>query len=276
MDKCLFISKCALEYNIDFYKNETKKNLIAVIKNNAYGHGYKEIISILDNKDVKMYAVSNYNEALQVNKYTNKDILILDRLEDYSDIKDNMVVTVISKKHLLYLIKLNIKLRVHLKINIGLKRKGIQKEELDECLDLIYKSKLLLEGIYTHYSTHKLKILNKEFKDFSDLVVRFKDSNLLIHASSSISSLVLKEDVTNAIRIGVGMYGLKKLDKSMEKLKIVSELKCEVKNSYKLKYFDRFGYNNRYIGKKGYIIVVNLGYGDGIFYKWKIYKRNWD
>lgn len=270
MDKCLFISRSALEYNVDFYIKETKKDFIAVIKNNAYGHGYKEVISILENKDIKMYAVSNYSEAKIVSEYTSKDILILDRLDDYLHIKDNMVVTIISKKHLRELIKLDIKLRVHLKINIGMKRKGIEKEELEECLELIESSKLVLEGVYTHYSSHKLKIVKKEFKKFKEVIDKVKDMDILIHASSSISSLVLKENDTNAIRIGVGMYGMKKLDKRMDKLKIVSELKCEVKNSYPIKRGDYLGYHSLYLGKKGYVNVVNLGYGDGLFYKEKI------
>ena len=270
MDKCLFISKSALEYNIDFYLKKTNKKIIAIIKNNAYGHGVKEVISILENKDITMYGVSNYKEALEVSEYTNRDILILDKLESYLNLKDNMVVTVISKKHLKQLIELNLKIRVHLKINIGLKRKGIDASEIEECIELIKNSKLVLEGVYTHYSSHKIGILKKEFSAFKRVVDKLENKDIYIHASSSISSLVLEENVTNVIRVGVGMYGLKKLDKKMDPLKIVSELKCESKNSYPINCFDKFGYDNRYIGKKGYIVVTNIGYGDGLFYKERI------
>ena len=48
MDKCLFISKSALEYNINHYLTKTNKEIIAVVKNNAYGHGVEEILSILE------------------------------------------------------------------------------------------------------------------------------------------------------------------------------------------------------------------------------------
>lgn len=270
MDKCLFISKSALEYNINYYLNTTNKGIIAVVKNNAYGHGVKEILSILEEQKIKMYAVSNLKEAREVSKYTNKDILILDKLDDYTKINENMVVSIISKKHLKQLIDTKINLRVHLKVNISMKRKGIEIFEIEECLNLIKNSNLILEGIYTHYSSCKLKPIKREFDLFKTVIDKLDNRDLIIHASSSISSLLLEENVTNTIRVGVGMYGLKKINKVMNPLKIVSELKCESKNSYPIKCFDKFSYHNTYIGKKGYVVMANIGYGDGLFYKEKI------
>jgi len=270
MDKCLFISKGALEYNINYYLEKSNKDLIAVIKNNAYGHGVKEILSILEGLDVKLYAVSNLKEASEVNQYTNKDILIMDKIDHYDLLKENMILTIISKKHLKRMIDLDIPIRVHLKINVSMKRKGIEESEIEECLSLIKASKLKLEGIYTHYSSYRLKHLKKEFSKFKSIIDRIDTNDLMVHASSSISSLLLKENVTSAIRVGVGMYGLKKVDKVMNPLKIVSELKCFSQNSYPIKCFDKFSYNNTYLGKKGYVVMANLGYGDGLFYKKKI------
>lgn len=270
MDKCLFISKSALEYNINYYLKNAKKNFIAVVKNNAYGHGIEKIIPILEKQDVLMYGVSNLKEANELVKYTKRDIIIFDKLDDYHNLNENMIVTVVSKKHLKQLIDLNVDMRVHLKINVGMKRKGIDLFEFEECLEILKNSKLILEGIYTHYSSHKIKILKKEFSIFKSVIDKLDNKDILIHASSSISSLVLKENVTNAIRVGVGMYGLKKLTKEMQPLKIVSELKCESKNSYPIKCLDRFSYHDLYLGKKGYVVMVNIGYGDGLFYKEKL------
>lgn len=270
MDKCLYISKSALKDNVKFYLKQTKKDFIAVIKNNAYGHGVKEIISILEQEKILMYAVSNLKEAIEARYYTQKDILIMDKIFEYQNLDDKMIVTIISKKHLKQLIDLDKEIRVHLKINIGMKRKGIAIDEFEECIELIKNSKLKLEGIYTHYSSYKLKPVKKEYSLFKSIVDKLDNKNIVIHASSSVSSLVLEENITNAVRIGVGMYGLKKLTNKMENLKIVSELKCESINSYMIKNMDTFSYHNRYIGKKGYVIMVNVGYGDGLFYKNRI------
>lgn len=269
MDKCLFISKSALEYNINYYKEKSNKNIIAIVKNNAYGHGIREVVSIIDSK-VMMYGVSNEKEAIKVSKYSDKDVLILDKVDCYTRLEKNMIVTIVSRKHLIELIKLNIPIRVHLKINISMKRKGIDKDEVMECISLIKNSKLILEGIYTHYSSYKLKKIKRQFELFKNVLKNIDTKNLLIHASSSVSSLILDEDVTDAIRVGIGMYGLRKITRNMSDLKIASELKCSVKNTYKIKNFNKFGYDNTYIGKRGYILVVNVGYGDGLFYKNRI------
>ena len=47
--KLIELNSNNLLYNLEFYKKSTNKNIIAVIKDNAYGHGVKQIISILDN-----------------------------------------------------------------------------------------------------------------------------------------------------------------------------------------------------------------------------------
>ena len=264
MDKYLSISKSNLEYNIDYYIQNTSKDIIAVVKNNAYGHGVKEIAKIINNK-VKMYAVSNIKEAKKLRKYTDKDILILDRVNDYKRVDNSMIITIISMKHLKELIKENIELRVHLKINISMKRKGILVNEVKEAISLINNSNLKLEGIYTHYSSYKVGVVKREFKKFREALKGIDVSTLMIHASSSISSLNFKENFTNSIRVGIGMYGLKKLDECMNELKVTTSLYCYSKSIYKIKCFDRFSYHNLYIGKKGYVVMSDIGYGDGLF-----------
>lgn len=265
MDKYISINEKNLKFNLDYYKEKTNKGIIAVVKNNAYGHGVKEIVSIIDDK-IDMYAVSNLNEAKEVRKYTSLDILILDRVEA-NEIDEGMILTITSIKHLKHLVSLDRVIRAHLKINIGMKRKGILKEEIEEALDIIANSKIKLEGIYTHYSSYKLRVVKKEFMEFKNSLKNIDTSNLLIHASSSISSLNLSEDFTNYIRVGIGMYGLKKLDKCMEELKVTTSLYTYSRSIYKIDCFNRFSYHDLYIGKKGYVVMCALGYGDGIFGK---------
>ena len=69
-----------LIFNYNYYSKKTKKNIIAIIKDNAYGHGIKQVIQILEKTSIMMYAVANLDEALEACRYTKKDILILDRV----------------------------------------------------------------------------------------------------------------------------------------------------------------------------------------------------
>ena len=214
-----------LLFNFELYKRTTCKQIIAIIKDNAYGHGVEQITSVLNNSDIKMYAVANIDEAIEASKFTHKDILILDKVNDFSKVTDQMVVTVISKNHLSDLAKSNKEFRIHLKINTGMNRKGIMPNEIDSCMQIINKSPLLkLEGIYTHYSSNKKSNLNRQFDCFKNTVKQVKRKDLLIHASSSVSSLLLKENFTNACRIGIGLYGLNHRYEIMKEVKPVLSL----------------------------------------------------
>ena len=63
-ERLIELNRKNLLYNLNFYEEKTNKNIIAIIKDNAYGHGVREVISILDNTNILMYAVANIEEAI--------------------------------------------------------------------------------------------------------------------------------------------------------------------------------------------------------------------
>ena len=68
-----------LKYNVELAHNEFKRPLMAVIKADAYGHGYKEVASFLKDIDyVEMFAVATLPEAIELRELgIDKGILIL-------------------------------------------------------------------------------------------------------------------------------------------------------------------------------------------------------
>lgn len=271
IEKIIEISKKNLLFNYDYYKNKTAKKIIAIIKDNAYGHGFKQVIEILDNEDVHMYAVANIEEAIEANQYTSKDILILDKVNDFTKVSDNMIVSIISKSHLLEAINFNNKIRIHLKINTGMNRKGISPQEFDECINLINNStNINLEGVYTHYASNKKSNLEKQFQCFKQTTRKLDKSKYLIHASSSVSSLLLKENFTNACRIGIGLYGLNHRYQIMKEVKPVLSLYSYVDKCTPIEKNTKVGYN--YLFKtpaNGYLILSPIGYGLGYLIRQK-------
>ena len=54
-----------LKYNVELAHSEFKRPLMAVIKADAYGHGYKEVASFLKDIDyIEMFAVATLQEAI--------------------------------------------------------------------------------------------------------------------------------------------------------------------------------------------------------------------
>lgn len=270
-EKLIEINSKNLLFNYDFYKKNTSKKIIAIVKDNAYGHGFKQVIEVLDNTDNIMYAVANIEEALEVIKYTKKDILILDKVNDYSKVTKQMVITIISKEHLLEMIESNYDLRVHLKINTGMNRKGIFETQFNEVIDLINSSPhITLEGIYTHYASNKKSDLMKQFECFKRTIKSIDSSKYLIHASSSVSSLLLKENITDACRIGIGLYGLNHRYEIMKEVKPVLSLYSYVDKCTLVKKNTKVGYNYMFKAPSdGFIVLSPIGYGLGYLIRQK-------
>ena len=220
-----------------------------------------------------MYAVANIDEAIEASKYTEKDILILDKVNDLSKVTEKMVVTIISKEHLKEMIDSEYKLRVHLKINTGMNRKGILPDQFNECKELIDSNhKLSLEGIYTHYASNKKSNLEKQFQCFKSIVKDLDKEKYLIHASSSVSSLLLKENLTNTCRIGIGLYGLNHRYEIMQEVKPVLSLYSYVDKCTLIEKNSKIGYDYMFkTPSNGYLILSPMGYGLGYIIRQKYY-----
>lgn len=270
-EQLIEINSKNLLFNYEYYEKNTYKNIIAVIKDNAYGHGFKQIIEILEKTNLKMYAVANLDEALEVSKYTNKDILILDKVTDFSKVSEQMIISIISHEHLNKAIASSLKLRIHLKINTGMNRKGVLPFEVKDCIELIERCPdTSLEGIYTHYASNKKGDLRKQYECFKTAIKDLDKSKYLIHASSSVSSLLLKENFTNTCRIGIGLYGLNHRYEIMKELKPVLSLYSHVDKCTPIEKSTKVGYSYMFkTPAKGYLILSPMGYAKGYLIRQK-------
>lgn len=274
MEKQLIeINSNNLLFNYEYYSKNTYKNIIAVIKDNAYGHGFKQIIEVLEKTNIKLYAVANLEEALEVEKYTQKDILILDKVSDFTQISPQIIISIISVDHLYEAINASIPIRIHLKINTGMNRKGIFPHELKECIALIESNPCIsLEGFYTHYASNKKSDLKKQYECLKSTLKGIDKNKYLIHASSSVSSLILKENFTNTCRIGIGLYGLNHRYEVMKAVKPVLSLYSTVDKCTQINKNIKVGYSFMFkTPTMGYLILSPIGYAKGYLIRQNYY-----
>lgn len=134
------------------------RRVMAVVKANAYGHGVSIVAPELFRLGVRDFAVSNLEEALELRALLpSAEILIF----GYSDAEwfgellgGNFIQTVgsvpFARELSAYAGSRDTRARVHIKVNTGMARVGIDTEgELSEILSL---PGLRAEGIYTHFS----------------------------------------------------------------------------------------------------------------------------
>ena len=139
-----------LKYLRDNYLNIRKKinnvKIMPVVKANAYGHGAEKIVSTLNSLSNKpeYYAVALVCEGVELRKFkVDQPILIFEPVDENQIsylVEYNLIPTVFSGKHL-ELLKDNVKkenIRVHIKINTGMNRLGINYKDAFEFVKRIF------------------------------------------------------------------------------------------------------------------------------------------
>lgn len=211
------ISLDALDSNIaEIKKLIGGKEIMAVVKANAYGHDDKTVCTELSRLGVNYFAVSNIWEAEDLRDILpNANIVVFGYTEEpYIDsiIKHDIIHTVGSVEYAKrlsdYALAKNAKIRVHIKVNTGMTRIGIDtEEEMDKILAM---EGLRCEGAYTHFAVaDSLDESDIEYtnKQESKLLSIAKNKGLLIHSQNSGGILYHSDYEGDIVRAGVIMYG---------------------------------------------------------------------
>lgn len=265
------INQKAIIHNARFFKNYSKKKLIAVIKSNAYGHGLIEVGKILD-EEADVFAVAALDCALKLRKEgIKKPILVLNPLDsDYVNLAlDNEIMITVNNLEELKQVGNKIresenKLQVHLKVDTGMNRMGLKS--LDEAKELIEFSKDLnveIVGIYTHYHSPDNEILSKNQKDrFLEIYDGLNYPFTYVHLCSTTATLN-NHDIENSthVRIGLGLYGI--CESSEVKPALSLNAKIMIKKLVKKN--ETIGYSAKYQANEDiWIGILPIGYSDGI------------
>jgi alanine racemase len=74
----IYISREAILNNFDlFRKLNPDFKIFPVLKSNAYGHGIKEIATILKEREIDYIAVNDYTETLEIRSVNKSSVLII-------------------------------------------------------------------------------------------------------------------------------------------------------------------------------------------------------
>lgn len=253
----MFLNKNNLLHNLTLIKNNNPNSKIcAMVKANAYGHGLKQIVSLL-NGQVDFFGVANVSEAKKVKKYTATDVLIVGPL-NYAG--EQFCYSCFCLDDIEKLAKLNKPIRIHVKVNSGMNRFGFNSIiNFKRGLEVIKNSRLVLQGVFTHFATADgfVKKQYRRFKKFVRVVKRL-GFNPLFHADNSAVNLKFNHNL-NMVRVGYSLYGAEK-----PFLPVMSLYACAVQiNS--IKKGELVGYNKRFVADKPTrVAVLSMGYADGL------------
>ncbi|WP_186440765.1 alanine racemase [Bacillus licheniformis] len=277
------IDLTALKENVRNMKRHIGEHvrLMAVVKANAYGHGDAQVAKAALAEGASILAVALLDEALSLRAQgIEEPILVLGAVPpEYASIaaEKRIIVTGYSvgwlKDVLGFLNEAEAPLEYHLKIDTGMGRLGCKtEEEIKEMMEMTESSdKLNCTGVFTHFSTADEKdtdYFNMQLDRFKELISPLPLDRLMVHSSNSAAGLRFREQLFNAVRFGIGMYGLAPSteikDELPFRLREVFSLHTELTHVKKIKKGESVSYGATYTAQRDeWIGTVPVGYADG-------------
>lgn len=277
-------------------KELLNKDIVAVLKADAYGHGARQVGAYLYNNGVNFFAVTMLEEALDLKSYVGDSFILVLGVINPDNIQlaiDNNISlccpSVEWLKEAVNKLKDCIgKVKLHLKIDSGMSRIGIStKEEAIEINELLNNEQIELEGIFTHFANADSKDLaydNFQKEKFHYIKSFIKHKAKYIHQENSAATMkYLDADKSfNLCRVGISLYGaypsndIKEL--SRIKLENVSSLISGVIHTKKIEKSTKVGYSCTYESSQDeYIATIPIGYRDGLLRRsqgWNVIVNN--
>lgn len=258
--------------------------LIAVVKANAYGHGATQVARTALLNGAKYLAVACLDEALSLrDAHIDAPILVLGATEIRHlevALKYNITLTVYDAQWIKdakeVLVQEGQKLAVHVKIDTGMGRLGVQTlQEFSELIELFDEKVIDFEGVFTHFSTadeSDEKHYKNQLRLFEQFVSTLKTKPKFVHASNSAAAMRYSESNFNAVRFGIGMYGHSPSSVVSEVLPFELEqafsFTTKVVQVKKVPKGTSVGYGATYITTEDeWIASLPVGYADGWFRK---------
>ncbi|NFP92270.1 alanine racemase [Clostridium sporogenes] len=259
------------------------KEVIGVIKANAYGHGAMEIAPTLLENGVSRLAVAVLSEAMELRMSGVKEsIMILgytpwalgDMLLDndieqsvysYDDALELSRIAVLKRKIL----------KIHIVVDTGMGRIGFlpTKESVENVYKISKLPNIKIEGVFSHFSSadeldkdYTLYQMNK----YNQFINKLEEKNIQVpikHIANSAAIIDLESTHLDAVRAGIIMYGYYPSNYVLRnniKLKPVMSLKTSIVHIKKVSSGEYISYGRTFKTEKESIIAtLPIGYADG-------------
>lgn len=279
------ISSSNLVHNYRRIREKIADNcrIMGIVKANAYGHDARQVSKTLESLGTSDFGVANIEEARLLRQQGavsgNAAILAFcsplpSHLPLYlqHDIEATICDFDMFRAAESVSSAYNIPLKVHVKIDTGMGRLGIQPETAGLLLKAVEQSPhLRLMGAYTHFAQSTLQndFTAGQLATFTQVCSEFEHHagrNICKHAANSGALLCFREACLDMVRPGIMLYGYPPDDsvKNRIDLKPVMELRTKVIFIKDVEAGTTISYNRRWTApSRSRIATLSAGYADG-------------
>ncbi len=290
------VSLSALRHNYKTIQQYVAPNstVCAVMKADAYGHGAVQCAQALEAEGATWFAVSSVDEGIQLREGGIRGRILLlsgfTRGDEEAVIVHDLTPAVWEWWHVELLEDAAARLNrhvlesvpIHLKLNTGMNRVGMDLKNLSAFLEAIQSAEhLIVEGAFSHFASAEIY----DGPNIENQLVKFKDAMTTIRSSgispvyyhiANSSGIVSRDSAwMNMVRPGISLYGYYlpftsvitgSPDASMElPVKPVLSWKTRIVDMREVAASQPLGYNGAYVTTAPSLIaMLPVGYADGL------------
>ena len=256
----------------------------AVVKADGYGHGAVPCAQAALAAGAAWLGVATVEEAVELREAEiDAPILVLSEFPDSGvrAIVDHAITPTVYSASKIKLLESAVPegavVRVHIKVDTGMHRVGVQPDEAGDLARLVARSpRLELGGVFTHFAVADdpgNPYTQQQLRRFEGVLTQLAGAGItpgIVHASNSAGALAHPDARFDMVRVGVSLYGhdpdaVMRAEDFGVTLRPAMQLRSAVSHVKILESGDRVSYGLRYtFGRTSVVATVPIGYADGL------------
>ncbi len=254
--------------------------LMAVVKADGYGHGAVEVAEEAIAAGADYLAVALLDEAVQLREAGNKSPILVLGYTPPAAVKKavelDITLTVFTEDAALSIRataeSLKKSARVHLKIDSGMNRIGINnQQEALQLVELLKSEYVFLEGAFTHFANADNPdpaYTTEQFNVFNEMI-EFLEQHVPIpikHCCNSAATIAYPDMHLDMVRVGISLYGLYPGEHLKKEISLKQAMSLKTKPVYikTLEANNAISYGLSFkTTNKSRIATLPIGYADG-------------
>lgn len=249
--------------------------LVAVVKANAYNHGVERVVPVMEAAGADAFGVATFAEAQRVRELTRKPVVAW-LWAPGEVIPEGIEVAAPSVEHLRSLVDAHTSAPVHLEVDTGMNRAGIDEEDWREAFSLAARAGLNVVGVMSH-----LACADEPDEAYNDVqagafrraidCARAQGLNVERNdLANSPATLTRGDFLFDQARVGLALYGLEPVEGADNGLRPAMSWVARVLAVRRVGKGEGVSYGLTWRAPDdGFTAVISAGYADGVARAWQ-------
>ncbi|MEN9949209.1 MAG: hypothetical protein RL106_2032, partial [Bacteroidota bacterium] len=280
---CLEINLNAIRSNLNFYRDKLNPGVktMVMVKAFGYGAGSVEIAEWLAFNRVDYLGVAYVDEGIALREGGISVPIMVMNPEEFSVramMQYNLEPEIYSINVLMHMLQqkdalgLEQKVRIHIKVDTGMRRLGFDLHTLEEALQILkQRSDIEVHSIMSHLASAEDEHMDRYTQmqlDLFDLMLKRTQSffpAVLSHISNTSGIVRWPQAQYDMVRLGIGMYGYSPVESEQMHLQNVHRWTTHISQIREIEAHDFVGYGCSFEAtQKMRIATLPVGYADGL------------